>query len=137
MKGELVFDSTLPREPDGGAGQYGRSLPDWLAPHFADSVACALDPDCDAQQCEEGVDGHPRVREVNAVIGEDKHYLCDRHMAEALGTGRIRPEVCVRCGRDEGVNMGHLLVASAKIIVWFRVCDRCRPGAERELGVPA
>ena len=132
-----MFESTVPNESIVSVARFGQLLPAWLAEHFADAVECALDPDCAAEQCEEGQGGHPRVREVNAVVGESKFYLCDRHMAEALDTGRIRPEACVRCGRSEGVNMGHLLVASAKVIVWFRVCDRCRPGAERELGVTA
>jgi hypothetical protein len=132
-----VFDHSRPRGPNPEAAQFGQLLPAWLAERFADPVECALDPGCEVEQCEEGVDGHPRVREVNAVVGESKLYLCDRHMAEALDAGWIKPEVCVRCGRGAGLNMGHLLVASAKIIVWFRVCDRCRPGAERELGVPA
>jgi hypothetical protein len=132
-----VFDHSLPYGPNPEAARFGQLLPAWLAEPFADAVECALDPDCAAEQCEEDRGGHPRVREVNAVIGESKFYLCDRHMAEALDAGRIRPEVCVRCGRGAGLNMGHLLVASTKIIVWFRVCDRCRPGAERELGVPA
>jgi hypothetical protein len=100
-------------------------------------LRCALDPDCEATQCEEGVDGHPRVREVNAVLGEDKHYLCATHMREALDRGLIEPEVCVRCGRNDGVNMGHLVVLGAPITIWFRVCDRCWPGVERELGVTA
>jgi hypothetical protein len=83
-------------------------LPAWLVERFIESLACALNPDCEAQQCEEGVAGHPRVREVNAVLGEDKHYLCPVHMREALDRGLIQPEVCVKCGRDEGVSMGHL-----------------------------
>jgi hypothetical protein len=109
--------------------------PAWLLDQLDDMLRCALDPNCEAEQCEQGVDGHPRVREVNAVIGPDKFYLCDRHMAEALGTGRIRPGVCVRCGRSEGVNMAHLLLARPEIVVWFRVCDRCRPAVRDELGV--
>jgi hypothetical protein len=110
-------------------------VPAWLLDQLDDMLRCALDPGCEAVQCEEGIDGHPRVREVNAVVGPDKFYLCDRHMAEALDTGRIRPGVCVRCWRNEGVNMGHLLTASSRMIVWFRVCDNCQPAVSRELGV--
>jgi hypothetical protein len=130
-----MFDPSLLREPEPEAARCGRPLPAWLAAHFLESIECALDPGCAAEQCEEGIDGHPRVREVNAVLGADKFYLCDQHMAEALDTGRIRPGVCVRCGRSEGVNMGHLLTASPRMIVWFRVCDRCRPAVRDELGV--
>jgi hypothetical protein len=134
-----VFDHSLPCGPNPEVAQFGQLLPAWLAEHLADSVACALDPDCEAQQCEEGVAGHPRVREVNAVLGEDKHYLCATHMAQALNRGLIQPEVCVRCGRDEGVSMGmgHLVVLGAPITIWFRVCGSCRPTVDRELGVPA
>jgi hypothetical protein len=132
-----VFDHSLPRGPNPEASQFGRQLPTWLAEHLADALECALDPGCEAEQCEEGQGDHPRVREVNAVVGGSKFYLCDRHMAEALDTGRIRPEVCVRCGRSEGVNMGHLLALGAAFTIWFRVCDRCRPAAGRELGVSA
>jgi hypothetical protein len=82
------------------------SLPTWLAGGVAEALECAFDPGCEAEQCEEGVDGHPRVHEVSVVLGEDKHYLCAKHMAQALERGLIQPEVCVRCGRDEGVSMG-------------------------------
>jgi hypothetical protein len=130
-----VFGSTVPNESIVSVAQFGRRLPAWLAERFAEALACALDPDCDAEQCEKGVDGHPRVREVNAVLGDEKRYLCARHMAEALGRGLIQPSTCVRCGRAEGVNMGHLLALGAAFTIWFRVCDRCRPAASRELGV--
>jgi hypothetical protein len=132
-----VFDPSLPREPASEAARFGRQLPSWLAERFAEALECALDPDCEAQQCEEGVDGHPRVREVSVVLGEDKHYLCAVHLAQALERGLIQPGACVRCGRAEGVNMGHLLALGAAFTIWFRVCDRCRPTVSEELGVPA
>jgi hypothetical protein len=129
-----LFGSTVPNESIVSVARLA-SLPAWLAGGVAEALECAFDPGCEAQQCEQGVDSHPRVRDVNVVLGADKWYLCAVHMREALDRGLIQPEVCVRCGRVEGVTMGHLLVLGAPVTIWFRVCDGCRPGVERELGV--
>jgi hypothetical protein len=89
--------------------------------HIDDVIACALDPDCPARQCREGEDGHPPIREINAVLGPDKSYLCYRHVREAL---------------DRGL-MGSSRAAGTPITVWFRVCGSCRPQVDREVGVAA
>jgi hypothetical protein len=111
--------------------------PSWLLTHLGDAFDCALDPDCPARQCEEGKDGHPPVREVNAVLGPDRAYLCPMHMRQALDTGLIQPCLCLRCGQAPGVSMGSSHAAGTPITVWYRVCHSCRPQVDRELGVAA
>jgi hypothetical protein len=131
-----VFDNRVSNEAGASVARLA-FLPPWLAGGVAEALECAFDPGCAAEQCEEGIGGHPRVRDVNAVVGADKWYLCAVHMAEALNEGRIRPGVCLRCGNAEGVALGHLRLLGSPVTIWFRVCDRCRPAVDRELGVPA
>jgi hypothetical protein len=118
-------------------GSIPRAAPRWLLGHLDDVIGCALDPTCPARECREGEDGHPPVREVNAVLGPDKAYLCPEHMRQALDGGLIEPCPCLRCGRATGTHMGSSRTVGASITVWYRVCTSCRPQVDRELEVAA
>jgi hypothetical protein len=125
-----MAESNLPGTEAGPAGR----APSWLVRAVDDLVGCALDPDCPARECREGEDGHAPLREVHAVLGPDKAYLCSRHMREALDRGLIEPCPCVRCGRAPGTHIGSSRAAGTVITVWHRVCAACRPQVDRELG---